>query len=63
MATELTSAEAADRLGVTVQTWHRYAKAANLTPAHKMPGVRGACLWHPADVDRIARHLNERKSA
>jgi len=61
MANTLTSAEAADRLGVTVQKWHRLAKAANLTPASAAPGLRGARWWNLADVNRIARQTRNNK--
>jgi hypothetical protein len=50
----LTSQEAADRIGVTVQKWHRLVAKHRIDPALKAPGLRGASFWHIADVDRIA---------
>ena len=58
MANTLTSAEAAAHLGVTVAKWHRIVHTENLTPAAAAPGLRGARWWKLADVNRIARQLN-----
>ena len=49
----LTSREAADDLGVTVRSWHWIAEKYALIPAKELPGVRGAKLWHAADVERV----------
>lgn len=45
--------EAARTLGVTVRTISRWVKTGRLTPAAKTPGVRGAYLFHPADIDSL----------
>ena len=55
MPTELmTAAAAAARLGVDVRTVARLANAGILPVAVKAPGLRGARLFDPADVDRVA---------
>ena len=50
----LTAAEAADRLRVDVRTVARWANAGILPTAYKVPGLRGARLFHPDDVDALA---------
>lgn len=50
----LTTAEAADRLGVNVQKFFRLAEAANIQPALAAPGLRGAKFWRTADIERLA---------
>lgn len=49
----MSSREAADRLGVRVQQWHRLVVRYNLTPERKIPGIRGAKFWHAYDVERV----------
>lgn len=46
--TLLTSQEAADILGVSVQTISKWVISGKLTPAKKLPGLRGAYLFTPA---------------
>lgn len=41
----LTTAELADRWGVSVRTIHRKVETGELTPAVKLPGLRGAYLF------------------
>lgn len=50
----LTSRQAADRLGVNAQKFHRLAKTAGLTPVLEVPGIRGAKFWDPADIEDLA---------
>lgn len=49
----LTSREAADDLGVSVRSWHWLVEKYELVPAKELPGLRGAKLWHAADVARV----------
>ena len=51
----LTSAQVAERLGVSVKTVHRMVLAEDLRPAAKLPGRTGAYLFDPADVEVLAR--------
>lgn len=53
----LTSREAAERLDIRVQQWHRLVARYGLTPTRELPGIRGAKFWHPEDVDRVAAEL------
>lgn len=46
----MTSKEAADKLGVSVQTWHRLVARHHLTPVMELPGLRGAKFWASSDV-------------
>lgn len=53
-ATDLiTTAEAAQVLGVHVATISRMVASGRLTPAVKVPGKRGAFLFRPEDVDAL----------
>ena len=49
----LTTAEVAARLGVDVRTVARWVNAGRLRPAVQGPGLRGARLFDPAEVDRF----------
>lgn len=49
----LPTAEVARLLGRDVSTINRMVTAGDLTPAVKGPGVRGAYLFHRADVDAL----------
>ncbi len=55
--TSLTSAEAAERLGINAQKFHRLAARHDLAPVFEAPGQRGAKFWNPRDIERIARLL------
>lgn len=55
----LTSVEAADRIGVGVRTVIRLANSGELQPKRKLPGGRGAFLFDPADVDRLAEERRQ----
>lgn len=50
----LTTAEAAERLGVSVFTVNRYARDGALGVARKLPGVRGANLFLSTEVEALA---------
>lgn len=49
----LTTAEAAEVLGVTVATINRWAVSGRLPVAHKLPGRTGANLYRREDVERV----------
>lgn len=49
----MTSAEAASTLGVSTREVARRAATGALTPAVKLPGLRGAYLFNPDDVDAM----------
>jgi excisionase family DNA binding protein len=49
----LSTAEAADRLGVSVRTVTRWAESGRLPVAHRMPGVTGAMLFEESAVDSL----------
>ena len=51
----LAAAEVAARLQVSPRTVARYAEQGRLKPAMRLPGLRGALLFDPADVERLAR--------
>jgi hypothetical protein len=50
----LTSAAAAEQLGVTPQKFHRLVAKHNVSPVLAAPGVRGAKFWFVHDIERIA---------
>lgn len=50
----ITSAEAAQRLGVITTTVSKLVRRGALTPVKKLPGIRGAYLFDPSDVDALA---------
>ena len=49
----ITTADAATRKGCHVRTIHRAVDAGLISPAMKLPGVRGAYLFDSADVDAL----------
>jgi excisionase family DNA binding protein len=53
MSTMITTAEAAKQLGVDVAKFHRLVAKHRIDPARKLPGIRGAMLWHPDDIAAI----------
>jgi excisionase family DNA binding protein len=50
----LTTAQVAERLGLSVATVNRRAKDGELRPEMEFPGRTGARLFHPAEVERFA---------
>lgn len=53
-----TSREAADRLGISVQRWHRLVERYRLSPTRELPGIRGAKFWRQQDVTLVGRILD-----
>jgi predicted site-specific integrase-resolvase len=51
--------EAADLLGVSVKSVHRYIERGYLTPVHKNPGLRGAVILRRRDVEKLETTLEE----
>lgn len=49
----LSTSDVACELGVDVRTVHRMVAAKRLAPVTKAPGLRGAYLFNPADVERL----------
>ena len=52
--TLLTTTEAATRLGVSVPTLNRWVRQGRIAPVIQAPGLRGARLYDPADIDTLA---------
>lgn len=50
----LTSAEVCERLNIDRSTLSRWVASGRITPALKMPGIRGPFLFDPAEVERLA---------
>jgi predicted site-specific integrase-resolvase len=50
----LSTAQVAERLGKDVATINRYVRLGRLTPSMQFPGVKGARMLHPAEVERFA---------
>jgi len=50
----LTTAQAAERLGVNVQKFFRLVETAGIQPALSAPGLRGAKFWRSGDIDQLA---------
>jgi len=53
----LTTAQVAERLGVSVKTVARWANAGTLPTAVKAPGLRGARLFRTEDVYRLIEDM------
>jgi len=58
-ASFLTTSETAAELGVSVRDVARLVKRELLTPAMKLPGLRGAFLFDPATVSAYADERSE----
>lgn len=59
----MTTAEVADECGgVSVKTVIRWVESGALKVAQKLPGLRGAYMFHPAEVARF-KSVRERRSA
>lgn len=50
--TLITTAEVAERLGVSIPTVNRWVRDGRLTPVQKLPGIRGANLFRADDIER-----------
>lgn len=46
------SANVCERLSIDRSTLSRWVGAGKITPARKLGGIRGAFLFHPAEVER-----------
>ena len=49
----ITSAETCAALSIDRSTLSRWVAAGKITPALKLPGIRGAFMFDRADVERI----------
>lgn len=49
----ITSAQACERLNIDRSTLSRWVAAGRITPLIKGPGLRGAFLFDPAEVERV----------
>lgn len=49
----LTSAEAADRLGISRMTVNRRVRSGDIPAAGRLPGRTGAWLFDPAVIDNL----------
>lgn len=49
----MTSAEVCDRLGIDRSTLSRWVASERITPATKLPGIRGAFLFARPEVERL----------
>lgn len=47
------SADAAERLGVNPQRFHRLVAQHNIEPAVQITGPRGAKFWNITDIDTL----------
>ncbi|MBW8171822.1 helix-turn-helix domain-containing protein [Ornithinimicrobium sp. Arc0846-15] len=57
----LNTAQVAERLGRSTWTINRWAEGGRLPTAAKAPGLRGARLFDPADVQALADELAAKK--
>lgn len=58
----LTSAQVCERLNIDRSTLSRWVAAHRITAATKLPGLRGAFLFRPAEVERVKAEV-ERATA
>ena len=56
---QLTTAEVANRLGVTVSTVNRMVTRGEIAPALQLPGRTGARLFTEDEVKRIEQERND----
>jgi hypothetical protein len=59
----LSTAKAAERLGMNVQKFHRLAARYGITPALKAEGQTGAMFWLDSDVERLRAELAEAEAS
>lgn len=55
----LTSRQAAERLGISVSQVNRLAAAEAIPTAVQIPGLRGARLFAPSDIEAISTNRTE----
>ena len=53
--TLFTTAQAAERLGISVPTLNRWVRHGRVQPAIEGPGLRGARFFDPSDVDTLLK--------
>lgn len=53
----ITTAQAAERLGIERSTLSRWVTAGRIAPAMQLPGATGAMLFDPGAVARLAAKL------
>lgn len=63
MAHLLSSAQVCETLTIDRSTLTRWVAAERIVPAHKLPGVTGAYLFDPDEVDRLKRELSSASTA
>lgn len=51
----LTTAEAAERAGVTVRQWHYWTEKLGIQPTRQLAGTRGSKLWNQRAVRTVAK--------
>lgn len=51
--TLITTAEVAERLQVSIPTVNRWVRDGRLRPVQKLPGIRGANLFDPTNIDAL----------
>lgn len=49
----MTSAEACEQLGIDRSTLSRWVATSRITPAFKLPGLRGAFMFDTSEVERV----------
>jgi hypothetical protein len=49
----LTTAQAAEMVGVNVQKLFRLIAREGIAPVFEAPGKRGAKFWNPRDIERL----------
>lgn len=54
---QITTREASEILGKSIRATIRLVEAGKLTPAQKLPGIRGAYLFNAGDVQRLKAEL------
>jgi hypothetical protein len=57
MSTMITTAEAAQQLGVDVAKFHRLVAKHRIDPIRKLPGIRGAMLWNPDAITQLGQEV------
>jgi hypothetical protein len=55
----ISSAQAAKRLNVNVQKFHRLVEQHQLEPAFKAAGEKGARFWKVETIDRLAEIMRQ----
>jgi hypothetical protein len=53
----ITTAEAAQQLGVDVAKFHRLVAKHRIDPIRKLPGIRGAMLWNPDAITQLGQEV------